>query len=117
MAIRFACPHCRATYTVNDRDAGKKADCKSCGQRLQVPASARRKTILGEEIPDDYSAAPAPPSDLPPPPPTPSESYYERPADPPPRRGMTAGHIGVLVFGVVVLLFAVGVVVVILVAK
>jgi predicted Zn finger-like uncharacterized protein len=37
VAIRFACPQCEAIYTVDDGKAGKKATCKKCGQRLQVP--------------------------------------------------------------------------------
>jgi hypothetical protein len=122
VAIKFACPICKTPYTVNDRDAGKKADCKVCGQRLQVPASARRKTVLGEELADDYPAAAPPPADDPPPAdPSPAESYYEpsreRYDEPPPPSGMSAGHIGVLIFSVAALLFAVGVVAVILIAK
>ncbi|WP_157369818.1 MJ0042-type zinc finger domain-containing protein [Zavarzinella formosa] len=38
MSIVFACPTCKTQYTVNDQDAGKKSNCKKCGQRLQVPA-------------------------------------------------------------------------------
>ena len=48
MPITFACPICKTSYTVNDLDAGKKSDCKVCGQRLQVPAPPRVKTVLGE---------------------------------------------------------------------
>jgi transcription elongation factor Elf1 len=59
MAIRFACPVCKTPYTVDDRDAGKKADCKKCGQRLQVPSPPRLKTVLGEVIPDTDSARPS----------------------------------------------------------
>jgi hypothetical protein len=52
MSIRFVCPKCGQNYTVNDRDAGKKSDCKMCGQRLQVPAlKARTKTVIGELVP------------------------------------------------------------------
>jgi hypothetical protein len=123
VAIKFACPICKTPYTVNDRDAGKKADCKVCGQRLQVRASTRRKTVLGEELADDYPPAPPPADDpIPADPPPQAESYYEPPReryddDPPPRSGMSAGHIGVLIFSVAALLFAVGVVAVILIAK
>src|SRR5215218_4585519 len=53
MSIRFACPACKTAYTVNDRDAGKKSECKTCGQRLQVPAPQRAKTVLGEALPID----------------------------------------------------------------
>jgi hypothetical protein len=57
VAIHFACPNCKTTYTVNDRDAGNKWDCKTCGQRLEVPKPpVRLKTVLG-----DYIAAEGPP--------------------------------------------------------
>lgn len=62
MPIRFACPSCRTAYTVNDRDAGKKAECKACGQRLQVPAPPRNQTVLGELLPPDHGPA-GPPAD------------------------------------------------------
>lgn len=50
MSIRFACPVCKTSYTVDDADAGKKSDCKKCGQRLQVPVppTSRSRTVLGE---------------------------------------------------------------------
>lgn len=50
MSIRFACPVCKTTYTVNEKNAGQKADCKKCGQRLEVPAPLRAKTVLGEVL-------------------------------------------------------------------
>jgi hypothetical protein len=53
VAIRFACPLCKTTYTVEDRDAGTKSECKTCGQRLQVPAKPPAKTILGVIEPDN----------------------------------------------------------------
>jgi predicted Zn finger-like uncharacterized protein len=53
VSIRFACPTCKTQYTVNDRDAGKKAECKTCGQRVQVPAPVRSKTVLGDALPPD----------------------------------------------------------------
>lgn len=60
MAIRFACPVCKTEYTVNDREAGEKSECKVCGQRLEVPKPPQRlKTILGEVIVDE-SPAPGP---------------------------------------------------------
>jgi transcription elongation factor Elf1 len=65
MSIRFACPVCKTDYTVNDRDAGKKAECKTCGQRLQVPPSQRAKTVLGEVLPGPHvepTTAPRPSS-------------------------------------------------------
>ena len=62
MAIRFACPVCAAEYTVNDRFAGKKSDCKVCGQRLQVPNPNRARTVLGKLVgpPPEPSPPPAP---------------------------------------------------------
>src|SRR4051794_27051102 len=59
MSITFACPKCSQSYTVNDRDAGKKAECKMCGQRLQVPAPARLHTTLGS-LPDEPASAAEP---------------------------------------------------------
>lgn len=53
MAIRFLCPVCKTTYAVNDRVGGTKFQCKACGQRVQVPAPLRSKTILGEILPAD----------------------------------------------------------------
>lgn len=62
MPIRFACPVCQTSYTVNDRCAGKKSECKACGQRLQVPAPQRLRTVLGEELPPAAPPAPEPAS-------------------------------------------------------
>jgi transcription elongation factor Elf1 len=74
MAIRFACPQCRTPYTVNDRDAGKKAECKVCGQRVQVPTPpARPRTILGELLLTDGGAKVETPTPSAPPPPAPPE--------------------------------------------
>jgi hypothetical protein len=36
--IRFECPRCKTGYSVPSRAAGKKCTCRTCGQRLQVPA-------------------------------------------------------------------------------
>jgi len=59
VSIHFACPVCKTSYTVNDRNAGKKSECKRCGQRLQVPASRTMQTILEEELPPPEAAIPA----------------------------------------------------------
>lgn len=71
MPIRFACPECKTTYTANDRDAGKKSDCKVCGQRLEVPKPVERsKTVLGEVIGESAPAtslSPPRPAAAPPP--------------------------------------------------
>lgn len=50
MSITFRCPVCSTSYTVNDRNAGKKSACKKCGQRLQVPgpSASTKQTRLGE---------------------------------------------------------------------
>jgi hypothetical protein len=39
MPIRFACPHCRADYTIHERAAGTEVGCAACGRRLFVPAA------------------------------------------------------------------------------
>jgi hypothetical protein len=87
VAIRFACPKCKTPYTVNDRDAGKKSECKVCGQRLQVPAPVRAKTVLGEVIPAHRS----PPIVPPPRPAKPPKVEQPEPEDEPP-----PAHIGYL---------------------
>jgi hypothetical protein len=51
--IRFACPACAKTLKVPDHSAGKKGPCPHCGQRLQVPATARNKTVLGQTPPQE----------------------------------------------------------------
>ena len=65
MSIRFTCPVCKTAYMVNDRDAGKKSECKQCGQRLQVPAPQRSKTILGEAVSIDRPRPVAAPKPIP----------------------------------------------------
>lgn len=50
MPIQFVCPSCRTSYSVENQDAGRKVECKVCGQRVQVPSSKRLKTVLGEEV-------------------------------------------------------------------
>lgn len=47
MAIRFRCPGCGRPFEVRDQLAGKTAQCKQCGNRIQIP--------------DAPAAAPAPP--------------------------------------------------------
>jgi predicted Zn finger-like uncharacterized protein len=39
MSIRFACPSCQTSYTVNNASAGKSAECKACGHRMRIPAA------------------------------------------------------------------------------
>src|SRR5262245_63217170 len=56
MAIRFHCPQCQTHYTVNDRDAGKKSECKVCGVLLEVPTPALAK--LAEAPPAAKSTPP-----------------------------------------------------------
>jgi transcription elongation factor Elf1 len=60
--IRFACPKCQTAYTAHDRDAGKKSECKTCGQRLEVPAPLRSKTVLGQILPETRGPIPVPSS-------------------------------------------------------
>lgn len=37
MTIHFACPGCKKVMTAPDDKAGVKVQCRSCGQRLQIP--------------------------------------------------------------------------------
>ncbi len=47
--IRLTCPACKVLLTREDREAGSKFDCPSCGQRLRVPQPVN-KTLLGEAV-------------------------------------------------------------------
>src|SRR5262249_31906966 len=85
MPIHFACSVCKATYTVNNRNAGQKADCKVCGQRLQVPAPKRLKTVLVEEVPFEPPSPPPEPASPASPPPPPPEPDRPEPSQPPRR--------------------------------
>ncbi|MDR3638702.1 MAG: Imm17 family immunity protein [Isosphaeraceae bacterium] len=38
MALEFACPQCRKTFSVANTLAGKKARCKQCGHVFHIPA-------------------------------------------------------------------------------
>jgi len=121
MPIRFNCPACRSAFTVTDADAGKKAACPTCGQRLHVPVSQRLRTVLAEEAPVLVRPTPAAPvlvRELPesaPPSPAPAPAYAAaRDPIPPlpslptytePERGrLTGAGIGVLAAVAVVLL-------------
>lgn len=46
--INFSCPICKTAIEVSPSQIGTKIPCPQCGQRLQVPAPARNKTILGD---------------------------------------------------------------------
>lgn len=50
--IRFGCPTCRSVLESPERKAGDKIACPKCGQRLQVPAPPRNKTVLGTIFPE-----------------------------------------------------------------
>lgn len=80
MSIRFACPVCKTSYSVADSDAGKKSDCKSCGQRLQVPtpAAPRMRTVLGETMPEEQPRPVRTPRERDEPVPIPMPSYLSR---------------------------------------
>lgn len=45
MGINFACPACSRRFTLDDRLAGKRGKCKSCGTEIRVPSFA-------EDLPD-----------------------------------------------------------------
>jgi hypothetical protein len=47
MSITFTCPACSRRFTLDDRLAGKRGKCKSCGAEIRVPAL--------EEPPDQYA--------------------------------------------------------------
>jgi S1-C subfamily serine protease len=84
--IRFGCPVCKTVLQAPEGQAGSKVGCARCGQRLQVPARPRDKTILGTFLPAGSgtpSAAPGegaqPAGALPPPPQAPPPGS-ERPS-------------------------------------
>lgn len=39
MSIRFTCPSCQTAYTVDDKNAGKKAKCAKCGETIDIPVA------------------------------------------------------------------------------
>src|SRR4051794_6370458 len=41
MSIQVGCEGCGKIYTVDDRFAGKKAKCKTCGAVMTVPGGAK----------------------------------------------------------------------------
>src|SRR5687767_5644266 len=60
--IRFACPGCGATYSVDDSKGGKTGKCPKCATQFQIPAPE------GAPAPPPATAA-DPRASLPPPPP------------------------------------------------
>src|SRR5438128_9621531 len=50
--LRFRCPKCRTPFEARPDVAGNKFECTVCGQRLEVPAPAPPKTMLGEIEPE-----------------------------------------------------------------
>lgn len=48
--IRFVCPTCKDVMVAPVSQAGKKANCPKCGQRLQIPPPERSKTILAASL-------------------------------------------------------------------
>jgi hypothetical protein len=61
VSIHFACPSCKSLYKIFDRDAGRKFNCRQCGQRIQVPlpsaSTPENKTRLGETISSESADA------------------------------------------------------------
>ena len=65
--IRFACPGCAATFTVDDSKAGKVGKCPKCQSQFQIPKQDASAAAASPPPPPAY----APPPDLPPVPPPP----------------------------------------------
>jgi DNA-directed RNA polymerase subunit RPC12/RpoP len=55
--IRFACPTCKKVLQAESQQAGQKVACPGCGQRLQIPAPPRNKTVLGSLVAENEAAA------------------------------------------------------------
>jgi TM2 domain-containing membrane protein YozV/DNA-directed RNA polymerase subunit M/transcription elongation factor TFIIS len=64
--IRFACPGCGATYSVDDAKGGKTGKCPKCQSQFQIPAPE------GSPAPPPATAADSRVSLPPPPPPDPN---------------------------------------------
>ncbi len=47
MAIKMECPHCNATFTVQEKHAGKKAKC-TCGAKIIVPHGSDPSTSCAQ---------------------------------------------------------------------
>jgi transcription elongation factor Elf1 len=65
--LKFSCPTCQTVYKASLDKAGKKTNCRRCGQRLEIPVPERNKTILAPlvEAPsqqESMASAPASPS-------------------------------------------------------
>lgn len=71
--IRFACPGCSSTFSVDDAKAGKSGKCPKCGAAFIIPASEAPAAA-----PPPLPAAPPPL----PPPPVPVPQPSAPPADP-----------------------------------
>ena len=62
--IRFSCPGCGATYSVDDSKGGKTGKCPKCQTQFQIPAPEE-----GAVASPPAPVAPPPPAYTPPPPP------------------------------------------------
>ena len=62
--VRFACPQCNSVHEFPDQQVGKKVDCPTCGQRLQIPSPKmqmpRNKTVLGSLLAPFVRVKPVP---------------------------------------------------------
>lgn len=60
MTIRFACKNCKKAFGAKDALAGKRVACPGCGQPLEVPQVAAKRTSKrpAVEIPDDEEPEP-----------------------------------------------------------
>lgn len=87
--IRFACPGCGASYSVDDNKAGKSGKCPKCASQFQIPQAGS-----SGGSPDAFPAPPPPP-----PPPAPLSSGGTVEIDPCPgcqaRLSVGASDIGI----------------------
>src|SRR5262245_45391716 len=67
--IRFDCPSCRTSYTVNPASAGRSMDCRACGQQMVVPGNptltrpAPAPLPVARHVEEDYAPMPEDPRD------------------------------------------------------
>ncbi len=95
MPISFTCGQCGKDYIVSDGLAGKRAMCKACGNRMQIPGDSAVDAVA-VSAPVARSSSPSRPAAAPPPREAPrpaADDLYgldEAPLPLPPRAGLGA---------------------------
>lgn len=45
MPLKFACPHCKKSLTVDEKLAGKNAKCPQCGAAVKIPTAVKKAAV------------------------------------------------------------------------